>query len=85
MTNREEIDEIIEKIFEIYDGDNSGYLEIGEIRKLLDDTTAELGGDFASNEKIHTILKSADDNDDSKLDVEEVKKLLRPILENNIN
>ncbi|XP_066288536.1 calretinin-like isoform X2 [Branchiostoma lanceolatum] len=83
---RQEIGTSVEfmEIWRKYDADCSGYIESEELRSFLTDLLSKAGKDVTEDklaEYVETILKVFDTNEDGKLDLKEMSKLL-PVKEN---
>lgn len=67
-------------LFKKYDRDNSGYIERAEIDGLCNDLGKELSSkkNF-TNEEIRHVLSTIDANQDGKLTLDEVYRLMRKL------
>merc|ERR1712062_118837 len=84
MPTKAELEVIVKKAFELYDADNSGYLEREEIKKLLNDACGELGAPPITDAQLDEVIKTVDDNGDGKFSFEELYKVIGPILESQM-
>ena len=80
MKTPDEVKELVKFEFEKYDKNQNGYLEIDEVRMLMDDTCTELGQDLMTDEQLEKVFKSLDANKDGKLSFEELFRLVGPLL-----
>lgn len=65
--------------FTKYDKDNSGFIEISELRNLMKDTSKELAIDPPAEDEIKELLKDFDQNNDKKISSDEFLKLFEVI------
>ena len=84
MPSQNELETIVKKAFELYDADNSGFLEKDEIKKLLNDACSELGAPPITDAQLDEVIKTVDDNDDGKFSFDELYKIIGPILEQQL-
>lgn len=80
MKNPEEIKKLVQETFTKYDQNQNGFLEIEEVRKMLDDTCAELNQEPISQDQLKKIFSSLDRNQDGQLSFEEIFRLIGPII-----
>lgn len=71
--------EEINKIFAKYDTDISGYIEINELRQLMNDVTDEIGIPPPNDDELNQILSDVDDNHDKRISKEEFIDLINII------
>lgn len=79
-TSDAEIDEIVYKALEIYDANVNGVLEREEVAKLLNDACAEFGADEPTDDQIDMVISTVDENNNGKVDFEELYQIIAPIL-----
>merc|ERR1711990_530544 len=84
MPSKAELETIVQKAFELYDTDKSGFLERDEIKKLLNDACAELGAPAITDAQLDEVIKTVDDNGDGKFSFDELFKVIGPILEQQL-
>ena len=81
MASLAEIETKVQKAFELYDTDKSGFLEREEIRKLLNDACAELGAPAITDEQLDEVITTSDEDGNKKFSFIELFKVIGPILE----
>jgi len=64
-------------LFEKYDSNGNNFIEINELKNLLDDTSKEIGIPFPSDEDVVKVMIDTDSNHDKKLGLEEFIKLYK--------
>lgn len=69
-------EKLLEKAFKLCDTDNSGYLDKIELRRYLSRCSLSM-------ESIAIFLREIDANEDAKIDIPEIKKLMRKVLINS--
>lgn len=77
--------DIIEEVFKLYDKDDSGYLNIEEFQSLQIDNSKIKIGSPINDRTFKRILDKLDRNQDGKISLKEVKKMLKPKKEDNIS
>ena len=77
--------EIVQKAFDLYDADKSGYLEKEEIKKLLNDACGELGAPPITDQQLDEVIKTVDDNGDGKFSFDELYTVIGPILKQQLS
>ena len=87
MSNEEELKlrDIVQKAFDLYDADKSGFLEKDEIKKLLNDACGELGAPPITDQQLDEVIKTVDDNGDGKFSFEELYTVIGPILKSQLS
>ena len=87
MSNEEELKlrDIVQKAFDLYDADKSGFLEKDEIKKLLNDACSELGAPPITDQQLDEVIKTVDDNGDGKFSFEELYTVIGPILKSQLS
>ena len=87
MANEEELKlrDIVQKAFDLYDADKSGFLEKDEIKKLLNDACGELGAPPITDQQLDEVIKTVDDNGDGKFSFEELYTVIGPILKSQLS
>eukprot|EP00997_Jenningsia_sp_PLL12_P011873 NODE_9663_length_361_cov_42.025641_g8757_i0.p1 GENE.NODE_9663_length_361_cov_42.025641_g8757_i0~~NODE_9663_length_361_cov_42.025641_g8757_i0.p1 ORF type:complete len:98 (+),score=23.41 NODE_9663_length_361_cov_42.025641_g8757_i0:42-296(+) len=80
-----EIRTIVKKAFEIYDADGSGFLEKGEIRKLLDAACDELQQPHFTEDQLNSVINTIDTDGDGRFSFEELLKIIGPFLKQTLN
>lgn len=84
LSDDEKLQAVSDRSFDKYDTDGSGYIEIKEFRKMIQDLYGRLGQKAPSKSEIHKMLGELDENGDQKLDKSEFKEHTRTILEGMI-
>ena len=84
MPSKAELETIVQKAFELYDTDKSGFLEKGEIKNLLNDSCAELGAPAITDAQLDEVMKTVDDDADGRFNFDELFKVIGPILEQQL-
>ncbi len=64
-----------ENLFSKYDADKDDYIEINELKNLLDDTAKEIGIPYPNDEDVEKVMLDTDKNKDNKISREEFIKL----------
>ena len=87
MSNEEELKlrDIVQKAFDLYDADKSGFLEKDEIKKLLNDACGELGAPPITDQQLDEVIKTVDDNGDGKFSFEELYTVIGPIIKSQLS
>ena len=85
MTNKEALKELITKTFQFYDDDDSGYLEVAEIKLLINDICQEMNLPKISDKLLKKIVNKYDQNQDGRFELEELFPLLKHILDHITN
>merc|ERR1712050_1010 len=85
MPTKDEIKTIIEQAFKLYDEDQSGFLEFEEIKKLMNDACGELGAPAITDEQLKSVIEAVDENGDGKFSLDELSKIIEPILTEQLN
>ncbi len=65
--------------FDKYDEDKSGFIDLKELRKLMNDVSKEIGISPPTDEDITTILKETDTNNDKTIQSDEFIELFKII------
>lgn len=72
------LEEIAKQIFDVYDHDKSGYIEIQELSVMLVDTYKKMGIEKSiSNEEVAATLSFIDLNADGKISLQEYIELMK--------
>ena len=72
---RKKLDMILEEIWQVYDSDRSGYLEINEIEQMLSDIFTQTNKKISSDQ-MKIILSIIDQDGDGRVEKNELKTLL---------
>ena len=72
-------DDVLLKLFDTYDKDGDGFLNLDEVHCMLKHITLDSGGFFVSRVDIKEILDARDVNGDGMIDAEEFPDFLRHI------
>ena len=75
-------DDIIDRAlikFQAYDTDNSNFIEIKELKNLMNDVSREINIPEPSDDDIYQVLKETDKNNDNKISFEEFIDLYKVI------
>lgn len=72
------LEEIAKQIFEVYDHDKSGYIEIQELSVMLADTYKKMGIERSiPKEEVTATLNFIDLNSDGKISLQEYVELMK--------
>ncbi len=80
LDNEDLLKEKTKIIFEKQDIDKSNFLDLSEIKNLMDEFCKEIGIKPYSIEEISDTLKHFDTNKDNKISLQELVKLIRQLL-----
>jgi hypothetical protein len=72
----ESVDDFCRKIFSTYDKDGSGLLSLNEFRKLIRENVS----DELTERDVRNLRKSADENEDNKIELKELIDLYKALL-----
>ena len=71
------IDQAVNKLFEKYDADKSGWLEDGEITKIIQDVFSHLNEHRTlTNEDVKKVMVALDKNSDGKISKDELREMI---------
>jgi Ca2+-binding EF-hand superfamily protein len=73
----EELTKLAKLLFEKYDKNNNNYIEMNELKNLLQDTSKEIGIPFPTEEDVTQVMLDMDKNNDSKICLSEFVKLYK--------
>jgi len=76
LTN-EELTQHAKVLFERYDKNKNNFIEINELRNLLEDTSKEIGIPYPTDEDVTQIMVDTDKNNDEKICLNEFIKLYK--------
>lgn len=75
IMKHDELDELIEEVWKVYDSDSNGYLDKKEARMLFTDIY-EAQGQKLDPKELNRIMQLIDANGDGKMEKSELKKIL---------
>lgn len=79
-----QIKRVAKEIFVLYDDNDSGYLERAEIKQIWTDLMTELGKGRVPEDQLDQMITKYDTNSDGEFSMAEVKGLLTPIIEQEL-
>jgi hypothetical protein len=79
-----QIKRVAKEIFNLYDDNDSGYLERAEIKQIWTDLMNELGKGRVPEDQLDQLITKYDINGDGEFSMAEVKGLLTPIIEQEL-
>lgn len=79
-----QIKRVAKEIFNLYDDNDSGYLERAEIKQIWTDLMSELGKGGVPEDQLDQMITKYDTNGDGEFSMAEVKQLLTPIIEQEL-
>jgi Ca2+-binding EF-hand superfamily protein len=75
-----------EKVFKRHDINNSNFIEINELKNIMDEVSRECNIPLATDDEIQDVLNQTDSNNDKKLNFTEFIELYKILLEmRNLN
>ena len=78
-------DDLVKKAFDRYDTNNSGYIDIGELKHLLNELATNQGGGTITDAQVEEIMKFGDKQGDGKLSYEEFLNLAGPYIDKKLD
>lgn len=79
-----QIKRVAKEIFNLYDDNDSGYLERAEIKQIWTDLMTELGKGMVPEDQLDQLITKYDTNGDGEFSMAEVKELLTPIIKQEL-
>jgi hypothetical protein len=80
LDDNEKLQMVIDQIWEKYDADNSGSLDMDESRAFVQDILSDVGGDF-SEPVFQAMFKSFDEDRSGTLEKEEILNFILKLIE----
>lgn len=75
----DDVEEIVEKVFEKYDANKNGFIDKNELRKICEDVAKSRGLPEIKDDKFEATLKGMDLNADGKVSKQELSKFIEEI------
>merc|ERR1712113_596431 len=76
-----ELEVIVQRAFEIYDVDGSGYIDREEIKNVINDACEEIGQPAVTDEQLDSVMAATDANGDRKFSFDEFYMIIAPLIE----
>lgn len=76
-STNEELTKYAKLLFEKYDKNHDNFIELNELRSLLEDTSKEIGIPFPTDEDVTQVMVDMDKNNDEKICLNEFIKLFK--------
>ena len=76
-TTNEELTQRAKSLFTKYDSDKNNFIDLKELRNLLNDTAKEIGIPIPNEEDVGKVMVDTDKNEDKKISIEEFIKLYK--------